>query len=434
MGSRGGVLGRARRSDRARLRADRRQRAAPLLGDGAARAGTQLGAGRRPDPRGGRARPARRERARRLLCELLAADLRCLDAHAHLGSFAYDYSAAIALRHYEAGVAIGERSLPAGFNGVLPWGWIDNRPFLRCLHGYGLCLWRLGRLAEASRAFEAMLWLNPSDNQGARFLVDDVRSGATWQPRDRDQDADPFRGAGRRNALDPAARAVDAAPRTPSRAAIEAAFAPLIWLLNRGSEGGLPLTETGALGQRVVREAAARFPDWWDAELFGPPHREADLHLLEELHALLRRARLLRKRKRRLLLTRRARAAREDPGALLDAIAPHLICGHPFEREVAELAYAVLLAERELDRASLVGAVHSAVAGGWRRGDGSLVSERHVAATMNPFLWVLLGLGPLSDDRQRGRLPPGSRWRLALSDAGAELLARALRHRATATS
>jgi hypothetical protein len=27
------------------------------------------------------------------------------------------------------------------FDGVLPWGQIDNRPFLRCMHGFGLCLW-----------------------------------------------------------------------------------------------------------------------------------------------------------------------------------------------------------------------------------------------------------------------------------------------------
>lgn len=32
------------------------------------------------------------------------------------------------------------------FDGVLPWGCPDNRPILRCLHGLGLCLWRLGFL------------------------------------------------------------------------------------------------------------------------------------------------------------------------------------------------------------------------------------------------------------------------------------------------
>jgi hypothetical protein len=43
-----------------------------------------------------------------------------------------------ALRHYEAGFRIGEPSLSGAFDyGLLPWGWIDNRPFLQCMHGYG---------------------------------------------------------------------------------------------------------------------------------------------------------------------------------------------------------------------------------------------------------------------------------------------------------
>jgi len=69
------------------------------------------------------------------------------------------------------------------FDGLLPWGHLDNRPFLRCMHGFGLCLWRLGRFAEAGRVFDRMLWLNPSDNQGARFLIDDIRARRVWEDR-----------------------------------------------------------------------------------------------------------------------------------------------------------------------------------------------------------------------------------------------------------
>ncbi len=65
-------------------------------------------------------------------------------------------------------------------NGLLPWGYLDNRPFLRCMHGFGLCLWRLERFDEAERIFERILWLNPSDNQGVRFLIDYVRARKTW--------------------------------------------------------------------------------------------------------------------------------------------------------------------------------------------------------------------------------------------------------------
>ncbi len=121
------------------------------------------------------------EGARKLLMELLIDDLRCLDAHAHLGNFEFDHRAAEAIRHYEAGVRIGELSFSADFSGVLRWGFIDNRPFLRCLHGYGLCLWQLGRLEEAAKILERLLWLNPADNQGVRFLIGPVREGEKWE-------------------------------------------------------------------------------------------------------------------------------------------------------------------------------------------------------------------------------------------------------------
>jgi hypothetical protein len=115
--------------------------------------------------------------AHRMLMALLATDLRCLDAHAHLGNFVFDHSPEKAIRHYEVGVRIGELSLSEGFNGVLHWGHINNRPFLRCMHGYGLCLSRLGRYKETEEVFTRMLWLNPTDNQGVRFLLGKVKEG-----------------------------------------------------------------------------------------------------------------------------------------------------------------------------------------------------------------------------------------------------------------
>ena len=119
--------------------------------------------------------------ALRLLEAACQADLRCLDAHAHLGSFRFDHRPAKALLNYEAGVRIGQLSLGPDFDGVLPWGCLDNRPFLRCMHGYGLCQWRLGRFREAKGIFERMLWMNPSDNQGVRFLLPAVRAKRVWE-------------------------------------------------------------------------------------------------------------------------------------------------------------------------------------------------------------------------------------------------------------
>jgi hypothetical protein len=119
--------------------------------------------------------------AYQILMNLCQADLRCLDAHAHLGNFSFERRPQDAIRHYEAGYRIGEWSLGEGFEALLPWGWVDNRPFLRCMHGFGLCLWRLGRFDDASRVFNRMLLLNPSDNQGVRFLMGAIRSKKSWR-------------------------------------------------------------------------------------------------------------------------------------------------------------------------------------------------------------------------------------------------------------
>ena len=113
--------------------------------------------------------------------DICQADLRCLDAHAHLGNFCFERRPEDSIRHYEAGYRIGELSLEEGFDGVLPWNRIDNRPFLRCIHGFGLCLWRLERFDDADRVFGRMLWLNPSDNQGVRFLTGEVRAKTSWK-------------------------------------------------------------------------------------------------------------------------------------------------------------------------------------------------------------------------------------------------------------
>lgn len=125
--------------------------------------------------------------AQDVLMRTLARDLRCLDAHAHLGNLAFDRNPKQALVHYEIGKLIGESFLPDGFDGVLLWGSIYNRPYLRCLYNYGLCVWRLGRFDEASAVFERILALNPNDNQGARFCLFDVRAGLSWEEmRDRE--------------------------------------------------------------------------------------------------------------------------------------------------------------------------------------------------------------------------------------------------------
>jgi hypothetical protein len=47
-------------------------------------------------------------------------------------------------------------------------------------HPYCLCLWRLDRFDEAATVFTRTLWLNPSDNQDARFNLAYTREVKTW--------------------------------------------------------------------------------------------------------------------------------------------------------------------------------------------------------------------------------------------------------------
>jgi hypothetical protein len=120
-------------------------------------------------------------RARAMLEGLIEWDSRCLDAYAHLGALDFDDDPSAAQAHYATGVRIAESSLPEDFGGVLGWGWIDNRPFLRCLHGLTLTTWRLGHHDHAETLCRAMLWLNPADNQGARDLLSEITAGQPWR-------------------------------------------------------------------------------------------------------------------------------------------------------------------------------------------------------------------------------------------------------------
>ena len=130
----------------------------------------------------------REEEARALLMDTLGRDLRALDAHAGLGNMEFDRSPKRAALHYELGLRIGELSLPAGFDGLLTWGRLYNRAFLRCLHGYGLCLWRRGDLSGAKSVFERILALDPNDNQGVRFCWKDVRAGRSWEESQEEEE------------------------------------------------------------------------------------------------------------------------------------------------------------------------------------------------------------------------------------------------------
>jgi hypothetical protein len=60
-----------------------------------------------------------RAEAIKILMGLCQADLRCFDAHSHLGHLVFDHRRQDAIDHYEAGLRIGELTLGNDFSGVL---------------------------------------------------------------------------------------------------------------------------------------------------------------------------------------------------------------------------------------------------------------------------------------------------------------------------
>jgi hypothetical protein len=212
-------------------------------------------------------------------------------------------------------------------------------------------------------------------------------------------------------------------PRAEALAA--AATSPARWLLELGGDGGVPLTQTHALARTVVREAAERWPDWWDADLFGPPHREADMFVLEELREGLVRQRLLRRRGLKLFATAKARNLAGDPLALLYQLASHLGAGDPFETMVAGVVVDVLDAESTATHDQLSKPAHEAAQWGWRGPDGGPPEERAVSAVVSHVLARAEAYGLI--ERSSSDPHDSSGWRreiISLSPAARFILGR----------
>lgn len=132
-------------------------------------------------------RAGRLDEARQLLRSLIDQDPSDIDAYGHLALIAFEDEDDVPKAHalYARGVAIGNRAIGSGRDVMAFWGCNGNRPFLRCLHGVGICQWRQKMWPEARRTLNRLLWLSPHDNQGVRFILPKLRKRNVWR-RDAD--------------------------------------------------------------------------------------------------------------------------------------------------------------------------------------------------------------------------------------------------------
>ncbi len=74
----------------------------------------------------------------------------------------------------QKGIGIALGIIPDNFNGTIPWGVLENRPFLRLHYNYILCQIRQFKYKKAIQLMEQHLAWNPNDNMGVRYLIGEV--------------------------------------------------------------------------------------------------------------------------------------------------------------------------------------------------------------------------------------------------------------------
>lgn len=98
-----------------------------------------------------------------------------IDAYHHLALILVETNRDKEARHiWENAATIGKSAFPKAFKfgrHRLPWGILENRPFLRVFHSWGLQLLEENKVSDAVLVFNDILSMNPNDNQGIRALA-----------------------------------------------------------------------------------------------------------------------------------------------------------------------------------------------------------------------------------------------------------------------
>lgn len=103
---------------------------------------------------------------------IIEGDPEFIDAYNSLGWLAMeDFNYGIAQSYFQKAFKIGNSLIPKSFKGEIIWGIIDNRPFLRAMHGLGLSYLYINEFEHALKYFKKNLEYNSNDNQGIRALA-----------------------------------------------------------------------------------------------------------------------------------------------------------------------------------------------------------------------------------------------------------------------
>jgi hypothetical protein len=196
---------------------------------------------------------------------------------------------------------------------------------------------------------------------------------------------------------------------------------PLRWLLEQLADG-VPLTQTGNLGQKFVQGAAARFG--WDYP--SPPRTEDELFDLHQIRRLAQRKRLARRDGRKLVLTTRGRSLLADPESLWRIVACSILVDDAFGAMAGEVLLALLLDEESLPLVDILNTVKSAAVE-----EGFRDARTGEPPDDQALRWAIHDT--LNPCRALGLLSVGGDWRnrtYGLNDIGKATALEALRDRA----
>lgn len=111
-------------------------------------------------------------KGKKLIKQALELDPNNADAYNYLASVENDVDKALTL--YRQAEEAGERALGEEFmeeNKGHFWGLFETRPYMRAKSGVAGCLYAKNRVNATIEVYREMIELNPSDNQGVRYLL-----------------------------------------------------------------------------------------------------------------------------------------------------------------------------------------------------------------------------------------------------------------------